>query len=164
MGLATSTLAQGTRNSCWQPPSTHPLPPVQGILTIWSGVIVPVPGLHDEGERTLQTQEESWSGAWGSLPPAAIQDGGRVHGPGLCVSGMLRPYRELCSTALWYPPFPIRVPNTGPSPLQTPHIPTRKWRIIIPGCTSQEVLAPCSWGPQGPVQLHPVQAPEVSKG
>lgn len=53
--------------------------------------------------------------------PAAIQDGGRVHDPGLCGSRLLRPSRELC---------PIHVPNAGPCPLQTPHIPTRKWKII----------------------------------
>lgn len=66
MDLATRALAQGPVSqhlgeTLLAASSTHPFPPVQGTLTIWSGVVVPVPGLHDEGERTLQT-EDSWSG------------------------------------------------------------------------------------------------------
>lgn len=116
MGLATSTLAQGTRNSCWQPPSIHPLPPVQGILTIWRGVIVPVPGLHDEGKRTLPTRRRAGQ-VPGASPTCCYSGWGQGTWPWPVWLWDVRPSRELCSMALWYPPFPTRVPSSGPSPL-----------------------------------------------
>lgn len=119
MKLVTSTLAQGTRNACWQSPPTQPLPPVQGILTIWRGVIVPIPGLHDEGERTLQMQRGA-----GQVPEAPshlllfrMGAGSRTLAiVTLGCSGLA----ENCPEVLRYPPIPIHWPISSTDPADYP--------------------------------------------